>query len=381
MIQGSLPETDSAPVSKFHHLLQANRPIDPSKYSKVALYYAKALSASMIRPLESWLYHRKLQAYELPQPPLFVLGHWRSGTSFLQSLLGAAPGYRYYNKFQTFFPDTFLLTRKTLKPLINKLFLQLPVVRAWQNGISHDFESLDTASEIEIAILNQMNPHSFHWGQVFPNKWKYYYDRYLFMDGISQREYQAWCRNFAYLNKKTSFANPADRLIIKNPGDTARLRHILQLYPDAQFLFIHRDPYDVFYSNIKLWKKVLGNLAVQETNLSEIKDKVRYIYRRTHENYLRDRQLVPQENLMEISYQSLREDPLRTLESVFDQFNLPDFSEKRPHFQAYLDKLGGRATAYNYDPRDVEAINEEWSEILQAFGYPPKRVRSVPSSG
>ena len=38
------------------------------------------------------------------------------------------------------------------------------------------------------------------------------------------------------------------RLLLKSPVHTARIKILLQLYPDAQFVFIHRDPYTVFKS-------------------------------------------------------------------------------------------------------------------------------------
>ena len=38
------------------------------------------------------------------------------------------------------------------------------------------------------------------------------------------------------------------RLLLKSPVHTSRIKILLQLYPDAQFVFIHRDPYTVFKS-------------------------------------------------------------------------------------------------------------------------------------
>lgn len=368
-MDNDLPAPQTTPVVKLHQLVTDNLPLAPHKYPKVALFYIKALSAGAVGYFERRSYQRQLKGFDLPHPPLFVLGHWRSGTSFLQSLIGAAPGYMYYNKFQTIFPDSFLLTQHSLKPLINYLFARSPIARSWKNGVAHNFDSLDTASEIEVAMINQMNPYSFHWGQVFPKRWKYYFDRYLFMDGISKREYRAWQQSVKQLNKKVNFTAPEDRLVVKNPGDTARLAHLHKLYPQAKFVFIHRDPYDVFYSNIKLWKRILSNLAVQETDEAQIKRSVRYIYRRVHEQYFADREAVPNTQLAEIAYEDFRKAPVATLAQVFEQLQLPGFAANRPYYEAYVGDGGFKPSTYDYQAEELAVLEEEWGPVMDTLGY------------
>src|SRR5262249_42416591 len=46
----------------------------------------------------------------LSEPPLFVLGHWRSGTTFLHDLLALDPRYTYPNTYECFMPLHFLLS-------------------------------------------------------------------------------------------------------------------------------------------------------------------------------------------------------------------------------------------------------------------------------
>ena len=295
----------------------------------------------------------------------------------MQSLIGAAPGYVYYNKFQTIFPDSFLLTRHSLKPFINYLFTRSPIARSWKNGLSHNFDSLDTASEIEVAMINQMNPYSFHWGQVFPQSWKYYFDRYLFMDGISQQEYKAWQRSVQLLNKKVNFTAPNDRLVVKNPGDTARLSHLRKLYPDAKFIFIHRNPYDVFYSNIKLWKRILSNLAVQETDEAQIKHSIRYIYRRMHEQYFADRAGVPESQLVEIAYEDFRKAPVDTLGQAFDQLGLAGFQANRHYYEAYAGSGGFQPSQYDYKVEELSLLDDEWGAIMDTLGYGRSNAKSA----
>jgi omega-hydroxy-beta-dihydromenaquinone-9 sulfotransferase len=361
----------ASPLTELRELVNANQPIAPDKRHRLALYYGKAFVTSMLGQAERWFYQRKLQAYRPQHPPLFILGHWRSGTSFLQATLAQAPDYTHFNKFQALFPRSFLLTRRSLKPLIDYTLNHLGPVQAWRKRISHDFQSLDSAAEIEVALVNQMSPYSFHWGQVFPQNWQYYFDRYLFMEGISQREYHAWQRAVLHLNKKVNYLHPEKRLLVKNPGDTARVRHLLKLYPEARFIFIHRNPYDVFYSNIKLWKLILASLAVQDTSEAQIKVAIRYIYRRMHERYLEDRALIPPEQRVEIDYESFRLAPVDTLAEVYEHLRLPGFDEHQAGFQAYADSQQYRPSRYVYLREDITQLNQEWGHIFEALGYEP----------
>ena len=55
---------------------------------------AMGLSGLVVEPLawfQSWLFARRLQTAELPDDPIVVIGHWRSGTTYLHQLLACAP--------------------------------------------------------------------------------------------------------------------------------------------------------------------------------------------------------------------------------------------------------------------------------------------------
>ena len=95
----------------------------------MCLLAGKALLSDLLSKLESVVYANRLKRYHMPKPPIFVIGHWRSGTSFLQSLLGAPPGYVYFNKYQTIFPDSF----KTGYQLPHGKIFFCEVMERWRN--------------------------------------------------------------------------------------------------------------------------------------------------------------------------------------------------------------------------------------------------------
>src|SRR5262249_6786987 len=66
-----------------------------------------SLLVSVARWLENARCARALEKVEVQQP-LFVLGHWRSGTTHLHNLLALDERFAFPNFFQVFHPHTFL---------------------------------------------------------------------------------------------------------------------------------------------------------------------------------------------------------------------------------------------------------------------------------
>ena len=370
MKQKEPEELDYSSERNLKIFLEQEQAIDRQQKQRLQYFMIKAKMSDILGPLENWLFRKRLNNYEPPEPPIFVLGHWRSGTSFLQSLLGEAPGYLYFNKYQTIFPRSFLLTRNILKPLMNFAMQQSKFVKSWKKGVTHNFNNLDTASEIEVALMSQFHPANLHWGHVFPRNSKFYFDRYLFMESLSKKEHLQWQRSVRFLNKKVNFTAPDSTLIIKNPGSTAQVKHIRKIYPNARFIFLHRNPYDVFYSNIKLWNRLMENLALQEISAEDIKENILYIYSKMHLNYLEDKKDIPKGHLVEIPYEQLSDAPTESLRKIFDGLGLADFDNKLPYFKRYLSKINHSKSNYDYQPEDMERINRDWKFMFAHFDYP-----------
>lgn len=366
-------DSTATPFTTFCQIVKANEDQGIDHQQRLWAIYLKMLPTGLMSTLEDWRYRRRVRSFSLTRPPLYILGHWRSGTTFLQFLLGHDPGLVYHSKFQTFFPRSFLLTEETVKPLAKTFINAFSPVNAWRKGISLDM-GLDTPSEIEVSLMNEASPVSFHWGHIFPRSWKYYFDRYLFQDDLTPREYLLWKRSVRRLNRKVQFKHPRKRVMVKNPGDTARIKAILELYPKAKFVFIHRHPYDVYYSNTKLWQNILQNISLQDMPDHELPEAIRYTYRRMHQAYLQQRPLIPRENLIEISHRDLSTDPVGTAAAIYDQLSLSGFEQARPHLEAFAKKRQGpyQPPSYDYDPEEITTLNEEWGFAFDAFGYARK---------
>ncbi len=190
------------------------------------------------------------------------------------------------------------------------------------------------------------------------------------MRDLSPVELEEWKKAMQFACKKIRYHKLDARVLVKNPGDTARIRHILEVYPEAKFIFIHRNPYDVFYSNKKLWKGILKSIALQDLSENEVEDLILWTYEQLMTSYLEQRQLVPKSQLIEVSLQSLNTDPERCLKNIYDRLNLGSFGKVRSKMIRYFRRAQPqKSNGYQYDTRDVQRINRRWSFSFEEWNY------------
>jgi Sulfotransferase family len=81
--------------------------IDPQHWPRALVQTAVSLSNSVGARFERRRFGRRIDATQL-QPPLFILGHYRSGTTHLHNLLALDPQFAAPTFFQALNPHTFL---------------------------------------------------------------------------------------------------------------------------------------------------------------------------------------------------------------------------------------------------------------------------------
>ena len=134
--------------------LLADNPVDPGYRHRAAFLTLLSLRNSLWRQREERLY-RDAIAKATPQAPLFVLGHWRTGTTFLHNLLTCdAEQFAWPNSIQAIFPSTFLYAEPSIRRRFGKM---VPSTRPMDNVA----QTADTPQEDEFALapLCLMSPN------------------------------------------------------------------------------------------------------------------------------------------------------------------------------------------------------------------------------
>lgn len=94
-------------------LLRANGfRVRPRCWPKAAFATLFSLAQTPVSRLEHALFDRRTAAEPI-RPPVFILGHWRNGTTLLHNLLAVDGRFAFPKVYEVVAPHTFLL----LKPL------------------------------------------------------------------------------------------------------------------------------------------------------------------------------------------------------------------------------------------------------------------------
>lgn len=369
------------PVRNLTDQLKKHNAFTAENIPRIAAFYTKLLVQEPLRLIEKASSHQRIKEHQLERDPIFIVGHWRSGTSFLQYMLGQDPQFGYLNKFQAVFPDLFLKSEGMLKSLVNCIPDTLNLIRDAQNmSINLDLES---PSEIEIALTTMISPTSLHWGHIFPQESEQYFDKFLDLENASSQELARWRRDYTHLIKKVSMKSGARQILIKSPGNASRISQLLELYPNAKFVFIHRNPYDVFYSSQKLWNTLLDNLALQSFSQQQMEQEIIRIYRKVMKSYLRQRKTVPDGQLTEVRFNDFVSNPIQELSGIYNDLSIPNFDFAHDRFNSFLSqKTEGKSTSYDYHDEHIDELNKKWRFAFEEWNYrmlnqPQKKAKVI----
>ena len=332
------------------------------QYIPKALYVTLMIIVMTIfRISEKYKFDKKLKNVDVV-PPLFIVGHWRSGTTFLHYLLGQDKNLSYVSTFETMAPGLIIENEKMFKDIVKN---HIPNKRPMD-----DLEmNVDLPYEEEYAIAN-LSPYSFYHGWYFPRRMREYFRKYVLFENVNDEIKEKWKKIYHYFLKKIAYKNKGKRIMLKSLVNTARIPILINMYPNAKFIHIYRDPYKVYVSTWKLYRKILPIFSFQHISSEQLDKEILFNYRAIFERYLKDRKLIPRGNLIEISYEDFIENPVKKLERIYAELNLEGFEKAKPMFEQYVKKHENYSTdKYSIDEHTKKKIYNEWKFVFDEFGY------------
>lgn len=314
---------------------------------------------SALRPLQEVLMRRYIDRVQIKDAPIFIIGHWRSGTTLLHELLVLDARYTYPTTYECLAPNHFLASAGVL----TKFNFLLPGKRPMDNMVA----GWDRPQEDEFALCNMGVP-SPYLTMAFPNR-PPQYSEYLTLEDVDAAARERWKSALRWFLKRVTFRDPK-RIILKSPPHTGRIKTLLEIFPDARFVHIVRDPYALFSSTVRLWKTLYKFEALQEPNHRGLEEYVFSCFETMYEKLERDRELIPADQLFEVRYEDLVREPIEQMRSLYEHLNLGEFETALPKLEAYFkDKAGYRASTYEI-PQELRGdIDRRWGKYMHKYGY------------
>lgn len=348
------------PMGVWYRLLARNGfAASPSRMLQVLRMGAFSPINTAFHGLDRAIYSRRVARTAIPHPPLFIIGHWRTGTTLLHELLVKDEQFSFPTTYQVMAPHHFLLTSGFIPRLMNHA---MPENRPMDNMPV----GFDRPQEDEFALCNLGQPSPYaKW--AFPNR--PCREDALDLDTFSPGELRRWKRAMVGFVRRLAFRDPR-RQVLKSPTHTARVGHLRDAFPGAQFVHIVRDPRDVFPSTVHTWKQIWDSVGFQSPNFAGIEEYVLDNFDRMYKSFNRERELLGQGELHELRYEDLIRDPVGEVEKVYVKLGLPGFDAARPK----LEEHAARSRQYKANrhelPEDLwQRISDRWSGYIERYGY------------
>jgi hypothetical protein len=310
-------------------LLAQNRfKIDLIGFPRILYSIFLSLSMSPLRFYENIKYNKKIDQTKIEKEPIFILGHWRTGTTYLQNLITQDKQFGFPSTYHTVTPALFLSFEKYIKPLV---ISSLPEKRP-QDDVDL---GADLPNEEEYA-LGALSPYSFYNGWCFPKNMRYY-NNFVDLNNISKNTIDNFKKIYLYYLKKLTYFYNGRQLILKNPSNTSRIKFLLEIFPDAKFINIIRNPYHVFLSMKRNIEKEMVLYTIQKPPEWSLFEKTMVdMYIRMFNKYFSEKRLIKKGNLVELKYEDFILNPLIEIERVYSNLNLTDFNKNKEIFKKYI---------------------------------------------
>lgn len=340
--------------------------IAKGKKGKMFLTKCVCRLLSTMTGLQNRKYRKRLADVPLQHDPVFILGHWRSGTTFVHNIFAQDPRFGFTTTYQTVFPHYMMAMQWLFKPVMGWL---MPDHRPTDNMEL----APDLPQEEEFALQNTM-PYTYYNFWMFPENMQEYCDRFLTMKSATDEEIATFKEQFMKLVKISLWNTRRDikdaQYLSKNPPHTGKVKTLVEMFPNAKFIYLMRNPYTVFESSRSFFTNTIAPLELHSIPLEQMEQNILRNYMELYDAYQEQKKYIPEGNLFEVKFEEFEKDAFGITERIYKDLNIPGWEEAKPAIQAYVDKKKGyKKNKYEYKPRTVQLVNDSWKKVLEEWGY------------
>ena len=355
------------PLYSFLRIASKNGGFSIKKIKNITPWVIKTVLFEPVRWAELAFYNQRINNHTIKKHPIFILGYYRSGTSYLHQCLVQDDRFGYHSNFQMVLPEVMLTTEKALLPFFEFICRLFKV----KDSVHRVPLSFRFPGEEDATMTTYLDPRGAQWGYFLPKMMHDQFQKYVVFENTGEAEIEAWTKSFVYLLKKISIASQQKQLVLKSPPNTARIKLLLSIFPDAKFIFIHRNPYEVFASNKRFWQVVQREYALHGTKPVDVNSIILDTYSRMMQRYLWEKEAVPPGQLAELAYDNFIQNPITSLKNVYSELQLDDFAyceDKMKTFTGPQKKFV--QLKHELPDNETKMVSEKWEPFIRHWNYP-----------
>ena len=337
-----------APLGRVLRLLRRNR-VSPRALPRLLPILWVGAWASFWARREESVYGARLRNLPPPRDPIIIVGHWRTGSTFLHQLLALDPRLTAPTTLQCVLPAAFLVAGRYVEPVMRRTLS--PTRPMDQVRLAPD-----EPHEDEFALLRLIE-HSPLERLIFPRS-----ARYFLLDEeprfVREAEIPAWGAALSGFVKKVGFA-AGRRVVLKNPFHSVRIPLLETLFPEARYIHIRRDPLAVIPSTQRMWTLLGKSLTFGSwwgpPQIGEIVDGYQRLLALLEPEFA----ALPAGRRTEVRFEDLEANPVETLRALYAGLALAFDPEHEIRVRAFLGKVRSyRKNRYSLDPEAESLIRE-----------------------
>ena len=339
-----------------------NREVSAKYRTKYILTLTICRILSVLTPIQNRIYRKNIERKELTKDPLFIIGHWRSGTTFVHNVLAKDKQFGFTTTYQTVFPNIVLRGQSFFKGTMSSI---MPSKRPADNMELN----VDLPQEEEFALSN-VTPYNYYNFWCFPKNMMEYCNKYLTFKDATDDEKNEFKREFQKLVKISMENTGGERYLSKNPPHTARVKELLEIYPNAKFIYLMRNPYTVLESTRNFFFNTIKSIQLQSIEDTEFDKSIIEVYKEVYHKYEADKHLIPSGNLIEMKFEEFEENPSESVKRIYKELSLGGYDKASIEIDKYLStKKGYKKNAYRYAPEVIETVDREWKFAVDQWNY------------
>jgi hypothetical protein len=321
-------------------------------------YSIAGLGNSLLGKLQSLSQAEALEKVEV-RPPVFLLGFWRSGTTFLHEIFCCDSRFGFPTTYACLNPAHFLLTERWIHERARQLQTQRPM--------DNMLYSWDSPQEDEFALLCLGAPSPYE-ALLAPSLMRD--PRHLLDLRCRPRaEQDRWQETFQLFLRLLTVQQHKP-MLLKSPPHGFRLLRLSSFFPKARFVIIERNPYEVFASNLKLWKTLLNRYSLEPSVPEEIEEFVLAAYIIHEEAIAEGVRHLPPGTLSRVRYEDMVANPLSEMKRMYSELELEEFDAARPRLEEHIAKVSDYTrNRFVVSAEQKAAVDQRWGQIISEKGY------------
>jgi hypothetical protein len=145
---------------------------------------------------------------------------------------------------------------------------------------------------------------------------------------------------------------------------------LLEIFPDAKFVHIVRNPYNVIPSSLHLWQTLYSKYGLQEPSFHGLENQVFTNYERFYQAVGKVKGLLKPAQFHELKYEDLLQSPALEMQRIYEQLNLGDFDQVSSAIQDYfVQNTQYKTNTYCSNSQLDSRIKQQLKQVFSTYGY------------